>query len=429
MVKIATLLMRSLARVGKAQRRTANKLVSHLLGQGAVKARSAPKSRPASKVAPKMLAKSALKSVPAVAAKTALKSALTVKAALKAQAKPKPAARTRASSAALPGKWLAAHYSALPQLGALPGRRISYWLYLPHKVAVPATGQQRGLPLIVMLHGCGQSATQFAQGTRMNRLAEQQGYAVLYPQQSLTSHVHRCWKWYDKATQQGGGDVAMIVGIILQVAHKHGIDRSRIYIAGVSAGAGMADIIALNHPELIAAVGLHSGPVFGGGHSAIGALNLMQHGDRAHSEDAIADLLRRKPAFPQMPKILIQGMRDKVVDPINQRQLLQQGLLLNRMDSAMQAPTRQTPATATGSRKPAHEYATSDYYGEKVGAERGGLDKLADQTLLLRVAQIEQLDHAWSGGDASLPFNAKSGPDASKMMLDFFALHRRLQVG
>jgi poly(hydroxyalkanoate) depolymerase family esterase len=443
MVKIATLLMRSLARVGKVQRRTVNKLFNHLLGQPVVKPR--PKPRPASKVTPRILANTAVKSisrgaakarpkaVPRVAAKTALKSALTVKAALKSQAKP--VARTRARSAALPGKWLAAHYSSLPQLGTLVGRRMSYWLYLPDKVAsvasVPAAAPARGLPLIVMLHGCGQSATQFAQGTRMNRLAEQQGYAVLYPQQSLTSHVHRCWKWYDKATQQGGGDVAMIVGIILQVAHKHGIDRSRIYIAGVSAGAGMADIIALNHPELIAAVGLHSGPVFGGGHSTMGALNLMQHGDQASSEGAIADILERKPEFPQMPKILIQGMQDKVVDPVNQRQLLQQGLRLNRLESEIQAPAQQTPATAAGSRKPAHGYATSDYYGEKVdgekvGAEKRAAGKVAGQTLLLRVAQIEQLDHAWSGGDASLPFNEKNGPDASKMMLDFFALHRRL---
>lgn len=422
MVKITTLLMRNLARVGKAQRRSVNKLVSHLLGQPAVKARAAPKSRPVSKIAPGITAKTALKSIPRVAANTALKSALTVNAALKSQAKPVPRPRA-SSSAALLGKWLAAHYLALPPLGALTGRRMSYWLYLPHK-ALPAVAQQRGLPLIVMLHGCGQSATQFAQGTRMNRLAEQQGYAVLYPQQSLTSHVHRCWKWYDKATQQGGGDVALIVGIILQVAQKHGIDRSRIYIAGVSAGAAMADIVALNHPELIAAVGLHSGPVFGGGHSAIGALNLMQHGDRAHSGDAIDDLLRRKPAFPQMPKIMIHGMQDKVVDPINQSQLLQQGLQLNRLASDLESSTRVIAASAAGSRRPANGYATSDYHARRDAKSKS---KSAGD-LLLRVTRIEQLDHAWSGGDATLPFNAKAGPDASKMMLDFFALQRRLPV-
>jgi poly(3-hydroxybutyrate) depolymerase len=238
--------------------------------------------------------------------------------------------------------------------------------------------------------------------------------------------VHRCWKWYDKATQQGGGDVATIVGIILQVIEKHGFDRSRIYIAGVSAGAAMADIVALNHPELIAAVGLHSGPVFGGGHSTLGALDLMQHGDTAGSEDAIADILARQPGFPAMPQILIQGMEDRVVDPINQRQLLQQGLQLNRMASDAPASESVTPASASGSRKPANGYATSDYYGGQEAKQ--GLKQTTTPVgeLLLRVTRIEQLDHAWSGGDATLPFNAKAGPDASKMMLDFFALQQRL---
>jgi poly(hydroxyalkanoate) depolymerase family esterase len=413
-VSVAALWLRSLARAGKVQRRTVNQLFNQLLGQ--------PAAKPGKAVAARSVRKNTLKA--RAKPKGALKSALKVKTALKAQAKP--AARTRSRSAALPGKWLTDHHAGVPQLGALAGppmtHPMSYWLYLPDKVT--AAAKQGGLPLIVMLHGCGQSATQFAQGTRMNRLAEQKGYAVLYPQQSLTSHMHRCWKWYDKATQQGGGDVALIVGIVLHVVEKHGIDRSRLYIAGVSAGAAMADIVALNHPELIAAVGIHSGPVFGGGHSTLGALNLMQHGDPAGSKGAIAGILARQPGFPAMPKILIQGMQDKVVDPINQRQLLQQGLQLNRLASDLQSSTQVIAATAAGSRKPANGYATSDYHA------RRDVNSKPKSTgdLLLRVTQIEQLDHAWSGGDATLPFNAKEGPDASKMMLDFFALQQRLPV-
>jgi poly(hydroxyalkanoate) depolymerase family esterase len=424
-VSVATLWLRSLARVGKAQRRTINNLFSPLLGQIAAKPGAVVATRTVRKNTLKARAKPKSVLKPALKVKTGLKSLVKVKAALKAQARP--AVRTRPRNAPLPGKWLTDHYR-LPQLGALAGhpmaQPMSYWLYLPDKVA--AAAKQGGLPLIVMLHGCGQSATQFAQGTGMNRLAEQRGYAVLYPQQSLTSHVHRCWKWYDKATQQGGGDVALIVGIILQVVEKHGFDRSRIYIAGVSAGAAMADIVALNHPELIAAVGLHSGPVFGGGHSTLGALDLMQHGDPAGSEDAIADILARQPEFPAMPKILIQGMQDKVVAPINQRQLLEQGLQLNRLASDMPSSTQVTPATVAGSRKPANGYATSDYRAAQDVEPNSKLKPAGE--VLLRVTRIEHLDHAWSGGDASLPFNEKAGPDASKMMLDFFALQQRLPL-
>jgi poly(3-hydroxybutyrate) depolymerase len=62
------------------------------------------------------------------------------------------------------------------------------------------------------------------------------------------------------------------------VQHKHGLDASRTYVAGLSAGAALAAIVALRHPELIAAVGMHSAPVFGTTHSPFSAYRAMQHG-------------------------------------------------------------------------------------------------------------------------------------------------------
>lgn len=290
-------------------------------------------------------------------------------------------------SVAAPGKWLAGH-----MLNAA-GQRMSYWLYLPNN------RQGNGMPLVVMLHGCQQTATQFAQGTRMNLLAEKLGYAVLYPQQLVSSHPHRCWKWYERATQDGGGDVPTIIGIIHKVITHQDIDRSRIYVAGISAGAGMANILALNHPELFAAIGLHSGPVFGAGHNALGAFSIMKNGALGIGADLAAHaLLQRQPRFPGMPAILFQGESDNVVKSINQIQLTRQSLLLNRLSG---------PAQVTQKR----HYRLLDYYdGRK---------------LLLRVAQVEKLEHAWSGGDPSLKFNDRAGPNASKMMLAFFARHRR----
>jgi poly(hydroxyalkanoate) depolymerase family esterase len=284
-------------------------------------------------------------------------------------------------------------------------RRMSYWLYLPDRPAAE-TAERGGLPMIVMLHGCDQSATLFAQGTRMNQLAEAAGYAVLYPQQSVSTHPHRCWKWYDRVTQQGGGDVPMIVGIINKVIAKYPIDRSRIYICGISAGAGMANIVALNHPELFAGLGLHSGPSFGAGHSTIGALAVMQHGAGGRVDGAIAEVLDKRPGFPSLPTILIQGEGDQVVRPINQTQLERQAMLLNQL-----APD------------------SPDHVVVKVGGKRGHSYQLRDvyrgRKVVLRVARIAELKHAWSGGDERLSFNSARGPNASKMMLDFFSRHRR----
>jgi poly(hydroxyalkanoate) depolymerase family esterase len=319
-----------------------------------------------------------------------------------ATALPRPATR-RAKPAAVahippsPGKWLASHLTAY-------GHRMSYWLYLPNNIPEPAA--RKGRPLLVMLHGCNQTATQFAQGTRMNHWAEQMGYAVLYPQQLVSTHAHRCWKWYDRATQEGGGDVPMIVGIVNKVMAEYPIDRSRIYVAGISAGAGMANIVALNHPRLFAAVGMHSGPVFGAGHNTIGALGVMQHGAGMRADVAAREVLMRQPQFPGMPAILIQGEGDSVVRPINQTQLARQSLLLNGLSAAPKITHK--PQGRGGSR---NAHRLHDFY---VGRK-----------LLVRVAQIEQLEHAWSGGDPALAYNAKPGPNASKMMLDFFSRHQR----
>ena len=398
MVKPATKWLRGLLRAGKAQQRTATKLAKVLFGPVPAK----PKPR---KAVNKVVHKAGAKAVVKTVAKARARPASDAPAALAPFATPLSPPRVRKRTAPPPGKWLAAHYAPLP------GRRLPYFLYLPEK-APSAAMRTRGRPLLVMLHGCEQSATQFAEGTRMNRLAERKGYAVLYPQQSLRSHARRCWKWYDKLTQEGGGDARLIVGAIEQVAARYAIDRARIYICGISAGAGMAHIVALNHPHLFAALGLHSGPVFGAGHSLIGALQVMQHGAAARADAAIDEVLARHPAFPRLPTILLQGQADKVVRPINQTQLVRQSVRVNRLPADTLVTAQRLPGGAAGGRSPAHAYALHDY---QVGKD-----------VLLRVAQVEHLEHAWSGGDASLPFNDKAKPDASKMLLDFFSSHRRL---
>ncbi|QKY10491.1 extracellular catalytic domain type 1 short-chain-length polyhydroxyalkanoate depolymerase [Janthinobacterium lividum] len=397
MVKPATKWLRGLLRAGKAQQRTASKLAKVLFGPVPAKPKAKARSKVVAKTtqaSPKPRARPASDALPALAP----------------FATPLSPSRVRKRTPPPPGKWLAAHYAPLPELGQLPGRRLPYFLYLPEK-ALSAAMRSRGRPLLVMLHGCEQSATQFAEGTRMNRLAERKGYAVLYPQQSLRSHARRCWKWYDKLTQEGGGDVRLIVGAIEQVAARYAIDRARIYICGISAGAGMAHVVALNHPHLFAALGLHSGPVFGAGHNLIGALGVMQHGAAARADAAIDEVLARQPAFPRLPTILLQGLADKVVRPINQTQLVRQSVRVNRLPFDTVVTAQRLPGGAAGGRNPAHAYGLHDY---QVGKD-----------VLLRVAQVEHLEHAWSGGDASLPFNDKAKPDASRMLLDFFASHRR----
>ncbi|MES2686235.1 MAG: PHB depolymerase family esterase [Pseudomonadota bacterium] len=328
-------------------------------------------------------------------------------------AKARPTAAIRKSVAApaksvksLVGSWQKCWFS-VPAAGQVASaRRMLYWLYLPSGVAAAP------LPLVVMLHGCQQTATDFALSTRMNALAERKGFAVLYPQQSAASDAHRCWHWYKRSTQEGLGDVRLIADMIAQVQLKHGLDRSRTYVSGLSAGAGLANILALHYPTIVAAVGLHSAPVFGTTDSAMSAYRAMQHGSGPAHRDSVQSFGSAEKAFPGMPAILLHGARDSVVRRINMTQLTDQFALLNAgFITREEAVLRRYPARSTG-RHPRHAYESQTWY--------------AGRKPQLVACEIEHLGHAWSGGDGSVEFSAPEGPDATLMMWTFFAQHRRL---
>ncbi len=309
----------------------------------------------------------------------------------------------------LPGKTSRSCF-VMPTGSLTPARRMLYELYVPSgKVLSP-------LPLVVMLHGCQQTAAEFAAATRLNALAERKGFAVLYPQQSSTADQNRCWHWYTRSIQNGQGDVELVAAMVRQVQTKHSFDASRTYVAGLSAGAGLAALLALNHPDLFAAVGLHSAPVFGAADSAVSGFSVMQRGSASHSA-AARRLLAADPRLAGkqgLPVMLIHGNRDAVVHCVNLHQLEQQFRIINAGVITQPTPVRKTyPGRETG-RSPRHAYTTVSY--------------VSGRTPQVVSCEISGLGHAWSGGDSRLPFTAREGPDASLMFWAFFARHRRADL-
>ena len=129
-----------------------------------------------------------------------------------------------------------------------------------YKTYVPASYRGHAEPLIVMLHGCKQGPDDFAAATRMNALAEQHGFIVVYPMQAGKANVSKCWNWFQaKHQHRDMGEPSLIAGITREVISTHGLDARRVYIAGLSAGGAMAAIMGTTYPELYAAVGIHSG--------------------------------------------------------------------------------------------------------------------------------------------------------------------------
>ena len=198
-----------------------------------------------------------------------------------------------------------------------------YFVYTPTTYHVGTA-----VPLFVMLHGCTQTAADFAAGTRMNQLAEQYGFIVVYPQQTPTYNQSVCWNWFTPSNQRRGrGEPASIAGIVqtmVQQTSQWRIDTSRIYVAGISAGAAMAVILGATYPDIFAAIGVHSGVEYQAATSLTRSLKAMQQGgpDPAlqgqRALDAMEGFSRR------VPTIVFHGTDDPIISPINGDQIVQQ---------------------------------------------------------------------------------------------------------
>ncbi|MDR6478638.1 poly(hydroxyalkanoate) depolymerase family esterase [Burkholderia sp. OAS925] len=300
------------------------------------------------------------------------------------------------------GAWTRSFHSA----PAAPGRLVNH---LQYGLYVPSGHALESMPLVVMLHGCTQSIDEFAQGTRMNVLADRYGFAVVYPEQSKHAHSHRCWHWYDAGENAGGAEARAVASLVDSLIVQHGFDSERVYVAGISAGAGLTALLALRYPERFAAVALHSGPAFGEARSGITAMDVMRRGarrDPVELADEVADVTN----YPGMPAIILHGDADHVVAAVNADQLATQFLRLNRM------------VDPKGARKA----------GELREERKGGVtirDYFRSGRRVVRLCRVQGLAHAWAGGDDAVPFHSSKGPDASAMVWEFFKHQRRVGAG
>ena len=249
----------------------------------------------------------------------------------------------------------------------------SYKLYIPnHK-------PNRQRPLLIMLHGCKQSPSDFAVGTRMNTLAETHGMLVAYPAQTQSANPSACWNWFNPSHQRPDrGEPAIIAALTEEIIMSHNIDRKKVFVAGLSAGGAMAVVMGETYPELFSAVGVHSGLPYQSASDVVSAFAAMR-GDSSATN-----------AIPKLRTIVFHGDADGTVAPSNGANIVN-GAAFSAADAE----------------------PVNGQYTRRVARDSQGRP-LFEHWLL------HGGGHAWSGGNSAGSYTDSNGPNASAEMIRFF---------
>jgi poly(hydroxyalkanoate) depolymerase family esterase len=261
--------------------------------------------------------------------------------------------------------------------------------------------------LVVMLHGCTQDAADFARGTRIAEHAERGRFLALLPEQPETAHPKKCWNWYEPANQsRGAGEPAMLDGIISQVMRDRAVDSTRVHLAGISAGAAMASLLAVAYPERFASIALHSGMAWRPATDVMTALAVMGRGAADADTLGGAALAAMGDRARVVPALVVHGSKDVVLNPLNGKQTTRQWIITNT-----RAP-RGGPLTASVTA------GTTNGYHWTRACHRSGAGACVVEEWI-----VDELGHAWSGGSAAGTFTDEHGPDLTAEMLRFFGEH------
>jgi poly(hydroxyalkanoate) depolymerase family esterase len=201
---------------------------------------------------------------------------------------------------------------------------------------VPSDGGRKRAALVVVLHGCGQSAAGYDQGAGWSHLAEEHGFVVLYPEQTRANNPNGCFNWFDQGhSRREAGEALSIRQMVSSTLEQHpNIAPNKVFVTGLSAGGAMAAVMLAAYPDVFAAGAIIAGLPYGTAETVPQAFDRMRgHGfpDSRQLEGLVRNASSHKGPWPALS--IWHGTADFTVVPANADATLSQWLGLHELEA------------------------------------------------------------------------------------------------
>lgn len=280
----------------------------------------------------------------------------------------------------------------------------SYQVFVPKKLAVNAG-------LLVVLHGCFMTGEQMASGLEANRLANERGFVVIYPEQTYRDNSWKCWNWFKPENQKrDDGESSIIVGMVQTTVQKYRLSAEKVFVTGLSAGGAMTSNLLGCYSDVFAGGLVHSGLEFAAAQSESEAHQVTAHGPTRDLDKSAEQALQCSPSRNRLlPVIVVHGQKDSAVNPINADRTAS---LFEKINTEIFLKN----GGSSGEIAHAHARITQDGFKYSASVD----DAVFAGKTVVRKVMVEGMAHAWSGGQPTAPYMEPRGVKAMQLLVDAF---------
>lgn len=194
----------------------------------------------------------------------------------------------------------------------------------------------RGAALVVVLHGCTQTAASYDRGTGWSTLAARHGFALLLPEQRRANNPLRCFNWFRAEDHvRDSGEALSIRQMIDRMIARHGIDPKRVYVTGLSAGGAMTSVLLATYPDVFAGGAILSAVPYKAAVGLQQAFDAIFQGKSLPADEWAARVRQASPHPGPWPRVQVwHGDADATVKPINQAEIVKQWTAVHGLPAA-----------------------------------------------------------------------------------------------